>query len=81
MHTMMANPQGFSWMTPPPLYLCSRQTGGSHNAREESSRLVRGGLGGWQVPSHTHADRPEPACSDLEGKRERECSPAAELIP
>lgn len=68
----MKIPMGFHGWSP--LYLCSRQTGGSRNAREESSRLVRGGLGGWRVPSHIHADRPEPAYSDLEGKRERELS-------
>lgn len=73
------NPKGLrGWSI---LYLCSRQTVGSHNAREESSRLVRGGLGGWRVPSHTHADRPAPACSDLEGKRESVCPPGAEATP
>jgi hypothetical protein len=60
------------------LYLCSRRTVGSHNAEEESSLLVRGGRGGWQVPSHTRADKPAPACSDLEDKRDRCVLQAAE---
>lgn len=59
------------WST---LYLDSRQTVGNHSAEEENSQWVRGGQGGWQVPSHIHADKQAPACSDLEDKSQNMCS-------
>lgn len=58
------------------LYLGNRQTVGSHNAVEENSQLVKGGQGGWQVPSHTHAGKPAPVCSDLED-RSQQVGPSA----